>query len=73
MASPFFNEQKILDSRTGDYSERMTVNGAVNKTFLLMAILLVTAAYNFEAQNPLLMIGGAIGGLMYIRYRNTEK
>ena len=66
MASPFFNEQKILDSRTGDYSERMTVNGAVNKTFLLMAILLVTAAYNFEAQNPLLMIGGAIGGLIIV-------
>jgi uncharacterized YccA/Bax inhibitor family protein len=64
MASPFFNEQKILDSRSSDYSERMTVEGAVNKTFLLMAILLVTAVFNYEAQNPLFTMVGAIGGLI---------
>ncbi len=64
MASPFFNEQKILDARGGAYSDRMTVSGAVNKSFILLAILMVTGIYSYIAFNPLLMMIGAIGGLI---------
>jgi uncharacterized YccA/Bax inhibitor family protein len=64
MASPFFNEQKILDARGGAYSDRMTVSGAVNKSFILLAILMATGIYSYMAFNPLLMMIGAIGGLI---------
>ena len=44
--------------------ERMTVQGAVNKTFLLTLILLVTAVLSYGSGNPLLTWGGAIGGFV---------
>jgi uncharacterized YccA/Bax inhibitor family protein len=66
MASPFFNEQKILDAPIGTLSDRMTVSGAVNKSFILLAILLITATYNFLFFDPILMIAGAIGGLVVV-------
>lgn len=51
-------------SRAAD--ERMTVQGAVNKTLLLSAILLATAVYGFSVANPALMIGGGIVGLVIV-------
>ena len=44
----------------------MTIQGAINKTLLLFGILMVTAIYNFQAQSTLLMIGGAIVGLILV-------
>lgn len=44
----------------------MTVNGAVNKTFILSAILLATAAFSWTTPNPIFMIGGIIGGLVCV-------
>ena len=44
----------------------MTVNGAVNKTFLLGAIMLATAAVSFTYPSPILTWGGAIGGLIVV-------
>ena len=44
----------------------MTVDGAVNKTFLLGALLLATAVYSFFYPSQLFMWGGAIGGLITV-------
>jgi len=44
----------------------MTVQGAINKTFILFGIMLITAAFNFQLQSPVLMIGGAIIGLILV-------
>ncbi len=66
-SNPFFNE-KTLEKNIGSMdtanSEQMTVAGAVNKSFILLTILLVTASYSWIYPSPILMIGGMIGGLV---------
>lgn len=44
----------------------MTIQGAINKTFLLFGILLITGYISYQMLNPVLMIGGAIGGLILV-------
>lgn len=44
----------------------MSVTGAINKTLLLTLLLLVTAAYGYANPSPLVMWGGAIGGLALV-------
>ena len=46
--------------------ETMTTQGAINKTLILFGILMVTAVFNYQAQNMVLMIGGAIVGLILV-------
>lgn len=46
--------------------ERMTVQGAINKTFILTGIMVLTAVLGFAYPNPLFMWGGAIGGLIVV-------
>lgn len=46
--------------------EAMTVQGAINKTFILGAILLATAVWGYSATNPVYMWIGAIGGLIVV-------
>lgn len=43
---------------------RMTVSGAVNKSLILGAIMLIMAALSYSMPSPLFMWGGAIGGLV---------
>ena len=45
---------------------RMTVSGAVNKTLILSAIMLLTALWGYSSPSPLMMWGGAIGGFVVI-------
>lgn len=61
--------QEVLDGdmvQSGAVGERMTVSGAVNKSLLLGAIMVLTAAFAFTAPSPLFMWGGAIGGLIVV-------
>lgn len=44
----------------------MTIQGAINKTLILFGILMITALISYQALNPVLMIGGAIGGLILV-------
>ncbi len=44
----------------------MTVTGAINKTLMLTFLMLITAAYGFSNPSPLVMWGGAIGGLIMV-------
>lgn len=46
--------------------EKMTIQGAVNKSYILTAILMLTAIIGFSNPSNLLMIGGAIGGLAVV-------
>lgn len=52
----------LVESR----QEMMTIQGAINKTFILFGILLITAILNYQLQSPVLMIGGAIVGLILV-------
>ncbi|HRI26881.1 MAG TPA: Bax inhibitor-1/YccA family protein [Chitinophagales bacterium] len=44
--------------------ETMTVNGTVNKSFMLLALLILSAAFSFTMPLPFFIYGGAIGGFI---------
>jgi uncharacterized YccA/Bax inhibitor family protein len=63
------SSQEVLDAdmtQAGAIGERMTVQGAINKSFLLGAIMLFTAVFAYSSPSPLFMWGGAIGGLVVV-------
>lgn len=67
--NPVMNEQAFQRSAQNPVisrGETMTVQGAVNKTLLLGAIMLLTAVVGFTYANPIFMWGGAIGGLIIV-------
>ncbi|GAB4261541.1 MAG: Bax inhibitor-1/YccA family protein [Saprospiraceae bacterium] len=74
--NPFLNEkalkkgsEEILDANIDGpitYADRMTAQGAVNKTFMLFGILLVTTFIGFTNPHPVLIWGGAIAGLVVV-------
>ena len=53
----------------------MTVDGAVNKTFMLFGIMLITTVFSYMNPSSLFMWGGIIGGAIvsFIIGRNLEK
>jgi len=66
-SNPMLKEETIRNnSRTTGYTgvERMTVAGSVNKTVILLGILIVTAFYGYANPTPLVVWGGAIAGLV---------
>jgi uncharacterized YccA/Bax inhibitor family protein len=68
-SNPYLKEEVFSRAATTyDVSDEntMTVNGAVNKTFLLGSIMLATAAASFTFANPIFTWGGAIGGLIVV-------
>lgn len=77
-SNPYLTEENFQRSSSAlEYAdeERMTVSGAVNKTFLLGSILLAAAAVSFTFSSPILTWGGAIGGLIivFLTVRKIEK
>lgn len=77
-SNPYLNDDTLLkSSQSIQYvdQEKMTVSGAVNKTFFLGAIMLATAAVSFTFANPIFTWGGAIAGLVvvFLTARNVEK
>ena len=44
----------------------MTVQGAINKSFILFGLLLLTAVWSFQSPNMIILIGGAILGLVIV-------
>ena len=61
---------EVLDgdmARTaGGIVERMTVQGAINKSLILGGIMLLTAVISFSMPSQLFLWGGAIGGLIVV-------
>lgn len=73
-SNPFLSESKF--SSTLDphviQEEYMTVQGAVNKTLTLTAMLSMTAAYSFLYPNPIFLIVGLIGGLVAVLFSSFK-
>lgn len=77
-SNPVLNEDRLQETtRRGaadgggnitldrDYTPA-TVSGAINKTFILSFLLLITSLYSFGSPSPLFVWGGAIGGLVLV-------
>lgn len=73
--NPIMNENAFRKASSGNTldsdfikvgTDRMTVSGAVNKTLILSAIMLLTALWGWSSPSPLMMWGGAIGGFVVI-------
>jgi uncharacterized YccA/Bax inhibitor family protein len=77
-SNPILQEEKLFkanrpnpDSLDGQVIQRndstvMTVDGAVNKTFLMGLMLLATSVYSFFYPSSILLWSGAIGGLVLV-------
>ena len=76
--NPFFNTKSYKDNGDVthqatiiDYEQSMTVDGTINKSFLMLALLVASASITwimtFNGQNPMaLTIGGAIVGFVLV-------
>jgi len=88
-SNPMFNDKnykqnqpmtdsQVLDGNISGYDtsvEPMTVNGAVNKTFILGGVMLMAAMVAYTLKSPILMWAGFIGIplISFIAARNTER
>ena len=55
---------KSTFTNTGSISEKMTINGTVNKTAISLLLLVGTGYLTFSSINPALLIGCGIGGFI---------
>ena len=77
-SNPFFNtktykegESVVHNAEVIDYNDTMSVSGTINKSFLMLLLLVVSASITwimtFNGQNPVVLtIGGAIVGLVLV-------
>lgn len=78
-SNPVLNEDKykeVLDAgMVGADYQPMTINGAINKTLVLMGVMLATGLLSYTFPNPLFMWGGIIGGaiVMFIASSNPSR
>ena len=66
--NPAMNEKTFRKiAQTVEYDgPAMTVQGAINKSFILLGIMLLTSVLSFTSANPLYIWGGAILGLIIV-------
>ena len=78
--NPFFKNKSFtqtsavsrqVDNDVIDYNDTMTVSGTINKSFLMLILLIASAAITwsmtFNGYNPIVLtIGGAIAGLILV-------
>ena len=60
--NPVLNKSTFLSSHV--QSEKMTINGTVNKTLISLILLITSGYYCFTSISPIIIVGGAIGGLI---------
>lgn len=79
--NPFLDEKKIrkasaaTDTLDGDFimvKEKMTVQGAINKSFILLGIMLITAGVAFVYPSNLFLFGGMLGGLAVVIFASFK-
>ena len=71
--NPALNDATFKNAGTGSLGQTMTLQGTVNKTGILLALVILGASYTwnlfFQTGNPAavmpLALGGAIGGLIF--------
>ena len=64
-SNPMLGEEtykNVLDANLVERGEVMTVQGAINKTLVLMVVMLATAVFAAQIANPIFMWVGIIGG-----------
>ncbi len=69
--SPTSAVSRDVDNNVIDYNDTMTVSGTINKSFLMLILLIASAAITwsmtFTGYNPMVLtIGGAIAGLVLV-------
>jgi len=78
-SNPMFNEEKIRNnSQTevldGDMITRsgevMTISGAINKTFILLGVMMITTLFSYAYPNQIMMYVGIFGGIGVVMYAN---
>ncbi len=82
-SNPFMKEEtlknasnQVLDAdmtSSAIITEKMTAMGAVNKSFILFGIMLLTSAISFQNPGPLFMYGGIFGGLAVLIFASFKK
>lgn len=78
-SNPMFNDD-VIDNFSGATTDRMTVQGTINKTLILLAITVATAALSwrfmasFGSSLYFILFGVAIGaaGLAFYTYKNPK-
>ncbi len=79
--NPFLNEDKMREAAKaetldGDFikvKEKMTVQGAINKSFILVGIMMATALVAFAMPSSLFLYGGMFGGLGVLIFASFKK
>jgi len=80
--NPFLNEDKMREAAKsetldGDFIQvkgnRMTVQGAINKSFVLVAIMMATALVAYTMPSSLFLYGGMFGGLGVLIFASFKK
>jgi len=67
MREEYFQNAQPLDANMARGEvQTMTVGGAVQKTYILTAILIIAAIVGYNLPNPILIWGGAIGGFVLV-------
>lgn len=81
-SNPFLKDEALkkassetLEGGATQYAETepMTVGGAVNKSFIMGGLLLLTAVYAYANPSMLFVWGGAIGGLVLVLVMSFKK
>ena len=72
------NERALQGSQSAGadgliYQEKMTVQGAINKSMILFVILLLTSAYSYMNPSTLFFYGGLFGGLGIVLFSVFKK
>lgn len=71
-SNPVLQEKMFRDAQPMDadlaagQTQTMTAAGAVQKTYILTALLIVAAIVGFNIPNPIVIWGGAIGGFVLV-------
>jgi uncharacterized YccA/Bax inhibitor family protein len=78
-SNPMFNEDKLranakVDTLDSDMitreSEVMTISGAINKTFILLGVMMITTLFSFAFPSKIFMYVGIFGGIAVVMYAN---
>jgi len=69
--NPIFNEEKLKEYTRHDglvrgREDTTTISGAVNKSLILLSVLIATALYGFAVPSMFLLITGVVGGLIAV-------
>ncbi|MEO1258284.1 MAG: Bax inhibitor-1/YccA family protein [Bacteroidota bacterium] len=83
-SNPFMKEEALRNSTNQEVldadmtaahivTEKMTVMGAVNKSFILFGIMLITAAFSYQQPSMMFILLGVFGGLGVLIFASFKK